>query len=435
MLGALAALAVPGAARAQDYCIGIFPPNEPSPQPASRPLDLGINPEGYSGSILPVPPPAKPNDQAAIFHALDLLKPASTPFTVHLYAVFGDNAQANARTLDDAAARIDAYAAAGYGVEQVFRYVSRSGDAAGFAAYMRSVVARLAPKPALKGLQVTNEVNQPTAPDASDGAFPQARRALVDGVIAADDEARKIGVASLPVGFNWFYRLAPGMEEDFWDEIGSLGGDAFRDAVDWVGLDAYPGTFFPPLDPTYGRSGMLNAMDVLRNCFMPLAGLDDSVEIRITENGWATDLVARTPQMQAQFLETMLGAVNEFRANYNVTEYLYFDLRDGDTSSLDFGQHWGLLNDDYTEKPAFRTYCNLVAELSGDAGGCAASAPRVPPPGATPGPAGGGPTGGDAVYSGSAVTLRAACKRRRSRGKRHRRRCARKHRRHHKRPR
>ena len=47
-------------------------------------------------------------------------------------------------------------------------------------------------------------------------------------------------------------------------------------AVDWVGLDAYPGTVFPPVPSPVGtgfRDAMLEALGELRDCYMPIAGL------------------------------------------------------------------------------------------------------------------------------------------------------------------
>ena len=46
------------------------------------------------------------------------------------------------------------------------------------------------------GLQVTNEVNFTISPDSSDGAYAGARDALIQGVIAAKDEARDAAFAS-----------------------------------------------------------------------------------------------------------------------------------------------------------------------------------------------------------------------------------------------
>ena len=52
----------------------------------------------------------------------------------------------------------------------------------------------------------------------------------------------------------------------------------------------------------------------------------------------------------------MVGAVNDFRGTYDVTDYRWFDLRDHDTASPNFQQHYGLLRDDYSPKPAFEAY-------------------------------------------------------------------------------
>ena len=57
----------------------------------------------------------------------------------------------------------------------------------------------------------------------------------------------------LEIGFNWFYRLDPQTEQEFWTELKEKGGERFVAAVDWVGVDAYPGTFFPPGGPAPRR--------------------------------------------------------------------------------------------------------------------------------------------------------------------------------------
>jgi hypothetical protein len=59
-----------------------------------------------------------------------------------------------------------------------------------------------------------------------------------------------------------------------------------------------------------------------------------------------------------------VGAANTYRANYNVTNYFWFDLRDADSGSPNFQQQYGLLRDDYTPKPAFDSYRRLVSKLS-----------------------------------------------------------------------
>jgi hypothetical protein len=63
-------------------------------------------------------------------------------------------------------------------------------------------------------------------------------------------------------------------------------------------------------------------------------------------------------------MRQMVGAVNDLRARYHVTDYRWFDLRDHNTSSANFQQHYGLMRDDYSRKPAFRVYRRLVRRFS-----------------------------------------------------------------------
>jgi hypothetical protein len=56
-------------------------------------------------------------------------------------------------------------------------------------------------------------------------------------------------------------------------------------------------------------------------------------------------------------------AVADYRASFNVTDYRWFDLRDSNSSDPDFQQHYGLTHDDYSRKPAFGAYRELIASL------------------------------------------------------------------------
>ena len=64
------------------------------------------------------------------------------------------------------------------------------------------MVRRFGPNPLVAGLEVTNEGNITFSPDSSDGGYHGAREALVRGVIAAKDEARRLGHDQLRIGFN-----------------------------------------------------------------------------------------------------------------------------------------------------------------------------------------------------------------------------------------
>jgi hypothetical protein len=184
-------------------------------------------------------------------------------------------------------------------------------------------------------------------------------------VIAAKDEARRKGYGQLQIGFNWAYRSTPQDDDDFWSYLRDHGGKQFVGALDWIGLDAYPGTFFPPAEaPGRERDGMVNAMSSIR-CYAARAAIPDTIPIHIEENGFPTGPSPdRSEQRQVDVMKTLVNAVNDFRGTYDVSDYRWFNLRDGDSTSPNFQVRYGILHDDYSEKPAFATYRDLIAQLA-----------------------------------------------------------------------
>ena len=343
-------------------CLGDPSANGVPMAPGPR-LRFGITPAGEAGALGPAVP-VVPDDPPRTLAALARLHPPKAPFVLRLNRFFWADGEAGIARFLALAKR---YTDAGYLVELQVRYhpaAGQEGNVAGFVAFVREVVDRFGGNSRVVGLQVTNEVNFTISPDSSDGAYTGARDALIGGVIAAKDEARRRGFRQLTVGFNWFYRTDPDSEASFWGYLRDHGGPAFVAAVDWVGLDAYPGTVFPPAESPGGeRDGMVAAMSQLRRCFMPIAGLGPGVPIHVEENGWPTG-PGRAEDSQAQALETMVRAVHDFRGTYNVTDYRWFDLRDHRTSSQNFQHHYGLLRDDYSPKPAFEAYRRLLDGLA-----------------------------------------------------------------------
>jgi hypothetical protein len=332
-----------------------------TPKPGGPALAFGIYPGGTAGQIV-VPAAPKPDNDQKVLAALGALRPAGGPFTVHIYRSYLSDA---ADAKEDAEHRrlVDLYTSHGYGVEIVLRY-RRNNDPAGYAKFVRGVVDRFGDNPLVRGFQVTNEVNFGASGDSSDGAYSGARDALIQGVIAAKDEARQRGYTQVQVGFNWFYRTDPNGEDAFWKYLHDHGGKPFAAALDWVGLDVYPGTFFPPTTaPAMTGDFVVNALSQLRGCFMPEGGIPKSVPIHVEENGYPTG-PGRLEADQRTALESMVGAANAYRANYNVSDYFWFDLRDADSSSPNFQQQYGLMHDDYTPKPAFGSFASLVSKLS-----------------------------------------------------------------------
>ena len=321
---------------------------------------MGLTPAGEAGALGPKVP-VTPIDMSRTFAALGQLRPpGDAPFVLRLNRLFWSDGEAGLARFD---AAVRDYTSRGYLVELQVRYhppAGHDGDVDGFLGFVREIVRRFGPNPRVVGLQVTNEVNFMISPDSSDGAYKDARLALVRGVIAASDEAQRLGYGQLTVGFNWFYRTDPRSEDGFWQSLRDTGGERFARAVDWVGLDVYPGTVFPPAESPGGeRDGIVAALDELRTCRMPVARLGPGIPIHVEENGWPTG-PGRSEDHQVQALRDMVGAVDDFRGTYGVSDYRWFDLRDHNSSSDNFQHHYGLLRDDYAPKPAFLVYRDLV---------------------------------------------------------------------------
>jgi hypothetical protein len=328
------------------------------------PLVFGVYPGGAAGAVGPAGQ-TRPEVPEARRQALRVLRGGARPFVLHLYESYTRPSDA-AAVPPWLASQIGDYTADDFHVELVLAYrpADRSGDVAGFTDFVRARVRQLASNPGVAILQVTNEANVVGAPDAADGAYPGARDALVRGVIAAKDEARRLGRGGLRIGFNWAYQRGAA-EAAFFSALRVAGGSAFADAVDWVGVDAYPGTWGPALvagDPASAvRSATLDAMRTLRRKLLPRAGLSRA-RLHFSESGYPTG-AGRSEAMQQTVLRAAVRAVAAARATYGVTDYRWFDLRDADTADTSFESHYGLTRDDYSPKPAFFTYRDLIARL------------------------------------------------------------------------
>jgi hypothetical protein len=356
---ALALLAAPAAAHAQQ-CTRELSASRVPQKPAATKLRFGIGPLVQAGQAGGGPAAAVPEQPRETDRALAQLRAPGRPFVLRLNRFFWSDGEAGFRRYLELARR---FARLGYLVELQVRYHptgAQEGDLAAWRAHVREVVRRFGRIKRVIALQIANEVNLTVSPDSSDGAYERAPEALVQGVIAAKREVRRLHVTHLKVGFNWFWRLDPATEQRFW---ASLRNRAFARAVDWIGLDAYPGTVFPPSLPLVdARDAMVTALHSIR-CFARTVGIPRRDPIKVEENGWPTQAPARSAAEQAARLDAMARAVNAFRGTYNVSDYRWFNLRDADTSSTVLFQHFGLLESDYDRKPAFVVYRRLVRAL------------------------------------------------------------------------
>jgi hypothetical protein len=383
-LGITLIAAAPAGAIGENCPAGALPGSQPEPQSSGQPMVFGIAPIAQAGAVAGPQQQAKPEDPEQTRAALARLR-GDRRFAAHLYLEFTNGPDMPER-IQRAVELVDRYDAQGLEVEYVLAYRPRdragASDVAAYVAFVREMVGTLGTRPGLRSLQVTNEVNNSASPEASDGAYPGALDALVEGVIAADEETRARNLEHVEIGFNWMYRQPPDTDQRFWEYLRDVGGPRFVSAVDWVGADVYPGTFFPPAQTSY-RGAVVNALDVLRGCYMEIPDIPDEVPIHITESGYPTG-PGRSYEEQAKALAEMVAAYRDYSGLYNVTDYRWFLLRDGNSDVPDFQQQYGLLRDDYSPKPAFELYRELIAQHgeqagagAGDGGVEPEAAPRI----------------------------------------------------------
>jgi hypothetical protein len=198
-----------------------------------------------------------------------------------------------------------------------------------------------------------------------DGSKPYVLDALVGGVIAAKDEARRRGL-DLPIGFG----SVPESEVSvpgFWADLAAA-GPGFVDAVDFVGHTFYVDVFEEPVELATIPERVEGVLGALRNRALPAAGIPGSVPIRVAENGWPTGTnpltgATRSEARQSQVLEAVVRTVHRLAGDLHVTDYVLFGLRDADSAKPDLFHRFGILRDDYTPKPADATFRTLVSQL------------------------------------------------------------------------
>lgn len=375
MAAGAAAGATPAWAQ-DDACLTADPP--PVTRPAT-PLRFGITPQA-AGSVGAAQGAVAPEDDGKALAALRDLRPPGKQLVMRLNRLFWADGDAGIARF---AALVDRYAAAGFASEVQIRYHppdGHEGDLAGWEAFVRAAIRTLARRPSVVAVSVTNEGNFPGSKNTSDGAYAGVVDALVRGVAAAGDELERLGRPDVDVGFTMMWRWSPQSDATFWKDIGAKATPAFRHALDYVGLQIYPGLVWPPA-PRPGVSAgeeVAEALTLLRSCYLPKAALGRDVDLWVTENGYATNL-GRTPDGQAASLASTVDAVHRFSGELGVTDLRYFNLRDNDSDGTDLFDAVGLLDDHYARKPAFAVLRDAIA-AQGTAP--AADAPAAPPPAA-----------------------------------------------------
>ncbi len=367
-----------GHARAGDsLCTGPYGAAAPR---LGAPLRFGIDP-GLAGNVGGVQLPSTPDSVARDVSASQGLRPPGRVLVVRLNRLFWSGGEA---AIDQFKSQVARYAAAGLEIELQVRYhpgPGQDGNLAAWRAYVRHVVDVFGPNPGVVAMTITNEVNVNFSPNTSDGGYTAAKDALIEGIEAAQAEARQRGFAQLRFGFTYAYRFSPAGDAAFFRYLGAHGGAAFRSALGFVGLDFYPGSIYPPVmapGDSY-RAEMAQALGTVRRCFLPLAGLGARVPIWITENGVPTG-ASMSEAGQASALTQLVAAARAYSGTFGVTDYRWFNLRDSSSSAAGslpgaaatFTTD-GLLRADYSAKPAYAAYRAAIA----DYGRCAATRIRL----------------------------------------------------------
>lgn len=315
-------------------------------------LTFGVYPGGIAGDDLGGLASGPADDPDAIIAALDRLQHNQHPFTVRGYRAFTDSPHSRTATPADLAR----YLGNGRRIDLVVQYQSDGGDVAGYVEFLRQIIAREGA--AIATVQVTEEPNVGGNPTL-DGYYPQVREALVAGVLAAKSEAVRQGLSQLRVGFNTTPLFGP--DAGFIGELVELGGPEFLGALDYVGIDFFPDVFRPMAIEEL-HDGVTGLLTYHREQCLSAAGIDATVPILVTENGWPTG-PERTCDQQAEVVDIIVRAIAACRGRLNIAGYSHFSLRDADSANPGLFHQFGLMRDDYTPKPAFETYRSLIAEL------------------------------------------------------------------------
>ncbi|MEU5715066.1 hypothetical protein AB0G71_04635 [Streptomyces sp. NPDC020403] len=316
-------------------------------------LHFGIYPGGILGDDQGIVHPVRPDLPDRITEALDALQGDTATLWVRAYRSFAaTGTPPEPPTPTDPAT----YLQRGRKLDLVLQFREPSGELEGWLEFVREAVRTGGPH--LESVQICEEPNADLP--VVDGSTPNVLNALVEGVVAAKQEARAVG-RSLAVGFNAVPTFNPA--DTFWSELGALADDRFRQSLDYVGLDFFPDVFRPIATDRLAEA-VTAVLTAFRRTDLRKAGISSSTAIRVCENGWPTG-PGRSERQQAAVLETVVRTVAALADDLNIDAYSFFALRDADSAAEGLFHHFGLLCDDYTPKPAFDTYRRLIDELGG----------------------------------------------------------------------
>jgi hypothetical protein len=331
-----------------------------APAHAATRLRFGVDPEP-AGSAGATQGPVAAVDPARAMAALRALRPPGTDLVLRLNRLFESDGRAGIRRFEGLVRRDDR---AGFESEIQVRYhptTAQAGNMADWTRFVRHVVDAFGPDPHVVALTITNEINLRGSPNTSDGGYPRAEQALIEGILAAHREARRRGYRQLRLGFTYAYRFDPAIDAGMFAQL-RRGGPAFRRALGFVGVD-----YYPELVP--GRSipiprATRQMLTFVRAHLMPLGDLGRRVPIWITETGYDTTPGVVSPAQQSTALSQIVTTVEHAAVRDHVTDLRWFNLRDNAPGAAGFGEESGLETAGYRRKPAFAAYRRLIARYA-----------------------------------------------------------------------
>ena len=229
----------------------------------------------------------------------------------------------------------------------------RTGNMSRWTSFIERAVERYGEY--VQNLQICEEPNLFEYP--GDGRFCHSVEAVLIGVRTARDMLRKRGV-NAGVGFNAVPTFVS--DDAFWRGLSKQLDSSFLSALDYIGLNLY-------LDVTEPLAGEVEdaaeeTLTQFRNVSLAQAGIPATIPLHICENGWPTG-PNRFYTRQADILQRIVRKIYELRNSLNITQFELFSLRDADTANPEVCSQFGIMRDDYTPKPAFETYRQLIEEL------------------------------------------------------------------------
>lgn len=310
-----------------------------------------------------------PDEVDRIVEALDRLQGDQPGFLVRCYLAFTGDAGAAMAAAGTPRGPFEAYLDRGRQLDLVLCCWDADGRRSEWTECVRRAVRRWGPH--IATLQIGEEPNLYHYP--GDGRFfPHCVAAVVEGVLAAREEADRLGYP-LSVGFNAVPCFDPA--DRFWSAFARAITPDFLHALGYVGFDFFPDVFrrVPP-DGTPGdlASAVTAVLRHFRQTVLRDAGIPESVPLHIAETGWPTG-PDRSAERQAEVIERVVRTAASLAAEINLRAVRLFALRDADSGNPDLFRQFGLMRDDYSPKPAFDAYARLIGEFGLHAAAAAGS--------------------------------------------------------------